>query len=52
MPLEQKFGNIHVEFLTINDKPDYIKLMANVYSDRNYREAESFENLLVALEAN
>lgn len=50
MPLEQKYGNIHLEYLSINDKPDYIKLMANVYSDRNYQDAESFDELLFALE--
>ncbi len=48
-PLEQGFGNIHLEFLMINNKPDYLKLMANVYSDRNYKESESFEALLEAL---
>ncbi|MEQ8360744.1 MAG: hypothetical protein RH860_14730 [Cytophagales bacterium] len=52
IPLEQKFGNIHLECLFINDKPDYIKLLANVYSDRNYKEAESFDDLLAALSYN
>lgn len=49
MPLDQKFGNIHLEHLSITDKPDYIKLMANVYSDRNYTVARGFDELLNAL---
>ncbi len=49
LPLDQKYGNVHIECLFINDKPDYIKLMANIYSDRNYKEAESFDDLLTAL---
>lgn len=52
LPLEQKYGNIHIECLFINEKPDYIKLMANVYSDRNYQEAEAFDDLLTALSNN
>lgn len=46
LPLDQSYGNIHLEMLSINDKPDYIKLMANIYSDRNYKDALEFEDLL------
>lgn len=52
LPLDQKFGNIHLECLFINDQPDYIKLLANIYSDRNYKNADSFDDLLIRITPN
>ncbi len=45
-PLDQKFGNILVEHVKINDKPSYLKLSANVYNDRLYSKALDFKTLL------
>jgi hypothetical protein len=42
----QSFGNVHIEYVAINDVPSYVKLMANTYSDRSYQNAESFEELI------
>lgn len=43
--MEQYFGNILIEHIRINDKPSYIKLVANTYSDRAYKKAHNFEVL-------
>lgn len=44
-PVNQRFGNIIVEYYRVDDKPSYLKLMANVYSDRNYTKALPFSTL-------
>lgn len=48
-PLDQGYGNILIEYKTLNDRPVYLKLMANIYSDRNYLEARPFEELVKKL---
>ena len=45
-PFDQKFGNILVESVRIDDKPSYFKLSANVYSDRLYGDALIFDDLI------
>ncbi len=44
-PIDQKYGNVQIEYIEENDQPTRIKLVANSYPDRKYKEAESFENL-------
>ena len=44
--VNQRYGNILIEHILNDDKPIYIKLTANVYSDSNYHDAESFEGLM------
>ncbi len=44
-PRDQKFGNVQIEFVSVNDQPSRIQLIANTYSDRNYKEPENFEDL-------
>lgn len=43
---DQKFGNILIEKVSIDRKPNYLKLMANVYQDRLYTEAKPFSELI------
>lgn len=45
----QRFGNILIEMTDIDRKPSYIKLMANIYQDRQYKEAEPFSELIKLL---
>lgn len=45
-PLDQKYGNILLESVKVDDRPSYFKLSANVYSDRLYKTALPFENLI------
>lgn len=44
-PIDQKYGNVQIEYIEENDKPTRIKLIANSYPDRKYKQAEDFENL-------
>lgn len=44
-PRDQKFGNVQIEYTRVNDEPTRIKLVANTYSDRSYKEPKSFEQL-------
>lgn len=45
IPINQRFGNILIEHILIDDQPSYLKLVANSYNDRSYSKAESFEAL-------
>ncbi|WP_420577604.1 hypothetical protein [Ekhidna sp.] len=44
-PIDQKFGNVQIEYIEENDEPTRIKLIANSYPDRKFKEAQSFEDL-------
>lgn len=44
-PIDQKYGNVQIEYIEENDQPTRIKLIANSYPDRKYKQADSFENL-------
>lgn len=44
-PFDQRFGNVLIEHVSIDGYPSYVKLLANTYSDRNYKNADSFEKL-------
>jgi hypothetical protein len=46
---DQLYGNIMIEHISINDKPDYIKILANVYSDRNFLPARNFDEFIEKL---
>lgn len=41
-PLDQRYGNVHLELVLLDEKPSYLKVMAHVYQDRNYSEALPF----------
>jgi hypothetical protein len=42
----QLYGNLLLEQILINDRPSYIKVMANVYSDGMYHPPLPFEELV------
>jgi len=42
---DQLYGNISIEYILIDEKPSYIKLVASIYSDRLYTKALPFEDL-------
>lgn len=44
-PRDQKYGNVQIEYIRVNDQPTRIKLIANTYSDRAYKEPKDFEQL-------
>lgn len=43
--IDQRYGNVLIELVSIDRKPSYLKLMANVYQDRLYTKALPFEEL-------
>lgn len=45
-PYDQFFGNILIEYILIDDRPSYLKFVANTYSDRSYNKAISFDELV------
>ena len=44
-PIDQKYGNVLIEHVSINDQPTHLKLMANSYSGHSYRKPYPFKNL-------
>ena len=48
--IDQKYGNITIELLFRNDKAHQLKFSATSYNDRNYKEAESFDALMQAIQ--
>ena len=44
-PIDQKYGNVQIEYLEVDNEPTRIKFIANSYPDRKYTEALSFEVL-------
>lgn len=44
-PIDQKFGNVQIEYIELNNEPARIKFIANSYPDRKYTEAMDFESL-------
>jgi hypothetical protein len=45
VPIDQKYGNVLIEYVAYNDAPAYLKVMASCYSDRNYSKALDFSDL-------
>ncbi|MDR7129271.1 hypothetical protein J2X69_001606 [Algoriphagus sp. 4150] len=44
--ISQLFGRITIEKITINNQPNYLKVLATFYSDRLYRDPEPFDQFL------
>ena len=47
--LEQLYGNVLIEHVSINNVPSYIKIMANIYADSNYKKALEFDEFVERL---
>lgn len=43
--IDQRYGNILIELVSLDRKPSYLKLMANIYQDRLYSKALPFDEL-------
>jgi len=41
--IDQLFGNVSIEKVSINDKPSFLKVLVTVYSDHLYKEARPFD---------
>jgi hypothetical protein len=44
--IDQLFGNISVEKVSINDKPSFLKVLVTVYSDHLYQDAKPFNQFI------
>ncbi len=44
--IDQMFGNILVELVLVDDEPSYIKMLANIYSDRLYQRPAEHGKLI------
>ncbi|PRY84977.1 hypothetical protein [Mongoliibacter ruber] len=44
--IDQLYGNVSVEKVSINDKPSYLKVLVTVYSDHLYKDASSFDEFI------
>lgn len=44
-PIDQKYGNVQIEYKMVDDHPDSIRVIANGYPDRNYQEVKNFDEL-------
>jgi hypothetical protein len=47
--VNQLFGNIAIEHVLIDGKPSFLKVLASIYSDRQFREAQSYDDFITAL---
>lgn len=45
----QLFGNISIEHVLIDNQPSYLKVLASIYSDRQFQEAHSYDDFVSAL---
>ncbi len=44
--ISQLFGNVSLEKISIDNTPNYIKLLVTIYSDRLYKNPKSFDQFL------
>lgn len=44
--IDQIYGNVSVEKVSINDTPSYLKVLVTVYSDHLYKDAGSFDEFI------
>jgi len=44
--IDQLYGNISVEKVSVNDKPSFLKVLVTVYSDHLYQEAKPFDQFI------
>jgi hypothetical protein len=47
--IDQLFGNVSIEKVSINDKPSFIKVLVTVYSDHMYQNAKDFDQFIEEL---
>lgn len=44
--IDQLFGNVSIEKVSINDTPSFLKILVTVYSDRLYQDARPFDQFI------
>jgi len=44
--IDQRYGNILIEYISINEKPSFLRFMTHYYSDFLYSPAQPFDDLV------
>lgn len=47
--ISQLYGNVAIEKITLNNQPNYLKVLATFYSDRLYQDPMPFDELITQL---
>lgn len=47
--IDQLFGNVSIEKVSINDKPSFLKVLVTIYSDHLYEKARPFDEFIDSL---
>lgn len=47
--IDQLYGNVSIEKVSIDDKPSFLKVLVTVYSDHLYQKAQPFDEFIEAL---
>lgn len=47
--INQLYGNVSIEKVSIDDKPSFLKVLVTVYSDHLYQKAQPFDEFIEAL---
>jgi hypothetical protein len=47
--IDQLYGNVSIEKVSIDDKPSFLKVLVTVYSDHLYQKAQPFDEFIDAL---
>nr|WKN37851.1 hypothetical protein K4G66_03900 [Tunicatimonas sp. TK19036] len=48
-PVDQRFGNVSVAQVFVDDRPSYLKVLVSTYSDRLYQDALHFDDFVTHL---
>jgi len=44
--INQLFGNVSIEKISLDNKPNYLKILVTLYSDRQYHDAKPFDQFM------
>lgn len=47
--IDQMYGNVHLEMVSFDEQPEYIKCMVNIYNDSKYQKALPFDDFMEKL---
>ena len=44
--IDQRYGNVSIEKIYLDNKPNYLKVLVTLYSDRQYHDAKPFDQFM------
>lgn len=48
-PIDQLYGNLLLEYVLVDEKPSYLKVLSTIYADRTFSPAKDFNDLVQIL---